>query len=74
MKRHELVNETACGVLLDYGNTKEIREAIIRLRDNPVLRSKLGDNGHKAFLEKYNWKVMEQKLYKICDNLLKIKN
>ena len=71
---HEIVNETNCGTLVQYNNADQIKEAIIRLRDNPQLRKELGANGRKAFLEKYNWNVMEQKLYKIYDNLLKIKN
>jgi len=71
---HEIVNETNCGTLVQYNNADQIKEAIIRLRDNPQLRKELGANGRKAFLQKYNWNVMEQKLYKIYDNLLKIKN
>lgn len=71
---HEIVNETNCGTLVQYNNADQIKEVIIRLRDNPQLRKELGANGRKAFLEKYNWNVMEQKLYKIYDNLLKIKN
>ena len=70
----DIVNETGCGIIVEYDNIKQIKESIMTLRDNPDLCKKLGDNGRKAFLEKYNWKVMEQKLYKICDNLLKIKN
>jgi glycosyltransferase involved in cell wall biosynthesis len=41
------------------------------LRDDPKLRKRLGENGRKAYLEKYNWDIMEQKLYKIYDELLK---
>jgi glycosyltransferase involved in cell wall biosynthesis len=34
------------------------------------LRKRLGNNGRKAFLEKYNWNAMEQKLYQIYEDLL----
>jgi len=67
---HEIVNETGCGVTVEYDNPEQLREAIIRLRDNPELRKKLEVNGRKAYLEKYNWNIMEQRLYKIHDNLL----
>jgi len=67
---HEIVNETCCGVTVEYDNPEQLREAIIRLRDNPELRKKLEVNGRKAYLEKYNWNIMEQRLYKIHDNLL----
>jgi glycosyltransferase involved in cell wall biosynthesis len=67
---HEIVNETGCGIIVAYDNKEQIKEAIITLRDNPELRKSLGANSRNAFLEKYNWKIMEQRLYKIYDDLL----
>jgi glycosyltransferase involved in cell wall biosynthesis len=67
---HEIVNETNCGLVVEYDNVKQIKETIISLRDNPQLCRRLGDNGRKAFLEKYNWSKMEQKLYKVYERLL----
>ena len=66
----EIVKETQCGIIVDYYDIDQIRNAIVSLRDNPELRKNLGDNGRKAFLQKYNWNVMEQKLFKIYDTLL----
>jgi len=66
----EIVKETECGIIVEYNNVEQIKKAIIDLRDNPELRKKLGDNGRKAFLEKYNWTIMEDKLYKIYEDLL----
>jgi len=65
---HELINETGCGILVEY-NTKQIKEAIIALRDDPELRARLGNNGRRAFLEKYNWGTMEDKLFKSYETL-----
>jgi glycosyltransferase involved in cell wall biosynthesis len=67
----ELIKETNCGIVVDYNNVEQIKEAIVTLRDNPELCKRLGDNGRKAFLEKYNWNIMEQRLYKVYDTLLK---
>jgi glycosyltransferase involved in cell wall biosynthesis len=67
----ELIKELDCGIVVDYHNVDQIRETIIKLRDNPELRKRLGDNGRKAFLEKYNWNKMEQRLYEIYDSMLK---
>jgi Glycosyltransferase len=67
----EIVNETQCGIIVEYDNKDQIKKAILTLRDNPQLCKRLGDNGRKAFLEKYNWGNMEQRLYKIYDKLLK---
>jgi glycosyltransferase involved in cell wall biosynthesis len=66
---HEIITETECGILVEYDNIKQIKQAIIALRDNPELRSKLGNNGRRAFLEKYNWTTMEDRLFKIYDTL-----
>ena len=66
----DIVNETQCGMIVDYNDIDQIKQALIILRDNPELRKKLGDNGRKAFLQKYNWNAMEQKLYKIYEQLL----
>lgn len=67
---HEIVNETRCGIIVEYDNKEQIKEAIITLRDSPELRKRLGTNGRSAFLKKYNWNIMEQKLFKIYDDLL----
>jgi glycosyltransferase involved in cell wall biosynthesis len=67
---HEIVKDTGCGIIVEYDNVEQIKKAIISLRDNPELRKRLGDNGRKAFLEKYNWTIMEEKLYKIYEDLL----
>ena len=66
----EIVNETQCGIIVDYNDIDQIRDAIVSLRDNSNLRKRLGENGRKAFLQKYNWSVMEQKLFKIYQELL----
>ena len=66
---HEIINETECGILVEYDNVKQIKQAIIALRDNPELRTRLGNNGRRAFLEKYNWMAMEDRLFKIYDTL-----
>jgi glycosyltransferase involved in cell wall biosynthesis len=66
----DFVNELGFGIIVEYGNIEQIRSAIITLRDNPELRKRLGDNGRKAFVEKYNWGIMEQKLYDVYEKLL----
>ena len=66
----EIVNETECGIIVEYDNIEQIKKGITTLRDNPELCKRLGDNGRKAFLEKYNWNIMEQRLYKVYEDLL----
>ena len=66
----EIVNETKCGVIVEYDNVEQIRQAILALRDNVELRKRLGNNGRKAFLQKYNWTVMERRLFDIYSELV----
>jgi glycosyltransferase involved in cell wall biosynthesis len=67
----EVVNEVGSGIIVQYNDVQQIKEAIVALRDNPSLRQKLGLNGRKAYLEKYNWSKMEQELFKVYDYLLR---
>ena len=66
----EIVNESDCGIVVEYDNMEQIKEAIVTLRDDPHLCRRLGENGRNAFVKKYNWNLMEQKLYEIYETLL----
>ena len=67
---HDLVNDTKCGLIVEYGNMELIKKSIVTLRDNLDLRRLCGTNGRKAFLERYNWSKMEEKLFRIYEVLL----
>jgi glycosyltransferase involved in cell wall biosynthesis len=67
---HEIVNETGCGIIVEYGNEEQLKEAIVKLRDNPELRKRFGVNARTAYLQKYNWPNMEEKLFKIYEEML----
>jgi glycosyltransferase involved in cell wall biosynthesis len=66
----DLINDTKCGIMVQYDNIDQIKRAIVTLRDDQELRKFYGDNGRKAYLEKYNWTKMEEKLYNIYQLLL----
>ena len=67
----EVVKETKCGVIVEnYNDINEIRMAIIGLRDDKELRRILGDNGRKAFVQRYNWNIMEDKLYNMYEIIM----
>jgi glycosyltransferase involved in cell wall biosynthesis len=65
-----IVKEADCGIIVSYDDVDEIRKAIITLRDNAALQRRLGQNGRKAYLEKYNWSKMEEELFKLYETLL----
>jgi len=58
------------GLTVEYSK-ESLKQAIIKLRDNPKLREELGKNALKAAIEKYNWEKQEEKLLKIYEDLKK---
>lgn len=64
------VLEEKCGVAVDANNIEEIRDAIIKLRDNPKLCKKLGENGRRAYDERYSWEIMENRLIECYNKLM----
>lgn len=69
MERELVDEEVRCGIVVDYNNISQIREAVILFRDNEELRKKMGQNGRKAFVQKYNWARIEKKLHELYGDL-----
>jgi glycosyltransferase involved in cell wall biosynthesis len=67
----EIVEGNNCGLCVDPLNPKEVAEAIEYLLEHPDLRRKMGENGRRAVMKKYNWKKEEGKLLKLYEELLK---
>jgi glycosyltransferase involved in cell wall biosynthesis len=64
----DMTEKLQCGLVVDY-NLDAIKEAIIKLRDDPKLCEKLGRNGLKAAIDKYNWNEQKKKLLAVCSKL-----
>lgn len=69
----KIVIAEKCGLIVPYGDVDAIREAILRLKNKPILRKEFGENGRNAYTNKYSWSIMENRLidaYKeiIADN------
>ncbi|MCH2159789.1 MAG: glycosyltransferase family 4 protein [Oleiphilaceae bacterium] len=58
----EIVEGNDCGICVDPENIEELARAIQFLNDNPAESQRLGENGRRAVVEKYNWEQEEQKL------------
>ena len=63
-----LVEKLQMGLTIKY-DKESFRNAVIKLRDNPDLRKRLGKNALKAAIEKYNWTLQERELIKIYENI-----
>ncbi len=64
----DTTEELQCGLVVDY-NLNAIKEAMIKLRDDPQLCEKLGKNGLDAALKKYNWEKQGGKLIELYETI-----
>jgi glycosyltransferase involved in cell wall biosynthesis len=59
------VNDAKCGILVDPAKIDKIADAMLYLIKHPEEAKKMGENGRRAVIEKYNWGRMEEKLLKL---------
>jgi glycosyltransferase involved in cell wall biosynthesis len=65
----EIVEKNNCGICVDPTKPKEIAKAIEYLITHPDEARKMGENGRKSVLEKYNWEKESEKLIEIYTRL-----
>jgi len=65
----EIIEGNGCGICVDPLKPEEIAQAIEWLIKHPVEAKKMGENGRKAVLEKYNWENESEKLLKVYEEL-----
>jgi glycosyltransferase involved in cell wall biosynthesis len=66
----EVVEGNDCGLCVDPLQPESIAEVIGRLVMNPEIARRMGENGRKAVMDKYNWSVEEKKLCAFYEHLL----
>ncbi len=64
-----VVSKADCGILVDPESVSDIADAIAYLFDHPEEAQRMGANGRRAVLEKYNWSAMEADLLQAYRNL-----
>ncbi|MFV9631715.1 MAG: glycosyltransferase family 4 protein [Methanosarcinales archaeon] len=65
----EIMQDTNCGIVVDPENIREIIKALYWLFAHPVEAKEMGKNGRKAVEEKYNWEIMEKRLFEIYEEI-----
>ena len=60
----EVTEREGVGLAVEY-TEEALRQAIIKLRDDPALRERLGRNALRAAITKYNWQREEGKLLEL---------
>ena len=66
----DIIEGNQCGICVDPMDPKAIAAAINYLIEHPEDARKMGENGRKAVLEKYNWLMEEKKLINLYKELL----
>jgi glycosyltransferase involved in cell wall biosynthesis len=66
----EIVEGNNCGICVNPLDPKGIAEAIKYLIEHPDEARKMGENGRKAVLEKYNWEKESEKLLDLYKGIL----
>lgn len=64
-----IIDENQLGITVNPENIEEIAEAIRYLNQNKAIAKQMGENGRRAFEEKFNWQVEEKKLLKLYNSL-----
>ena len=65
----DIVEGNACGVCVDPADPVAIAAAIDHFVLHPALAMRMGENGRRAVLEKYNWAVESRKLVSFYEHL-----
>lgn len=66
----EIVEGAECGLCIDPLDPSAIAKAIEYLIDHSDEAEQMGKNGRLAVEEKYNWRIEEQKIFKLYQGLL----
>jgi glycosyltransferase involved in cell wall biosynthesis len=67
----KIVAQEDCGIVVHYGDVDAIKESLLRLKNDPELRQRLGQNGRKAYENRYSWTIMESSIIDAYNDLAK---
>jgi glycosyltransferase involved in cell wall biosynthesis len=66
----DCIGNIGCGVLVKSDDPKGYADAIIGLLNNPEKTKRMGDIGQKAFIERFNWSIVEKRLVDFYESIL----
>lgn len=68
----DIVKKEKCGITVPYKNRKALKSAISLIKNDLSLQKEMGYNGRKAYENKYNWAIMEERLVNVYDQILNL--
>lgn len=66
----EIIESNRCGITVNPLKAEEIVEAVNYLAIHPEIREEMGMNGYRAYKERYNWNIEENKLFDVYERVL----
>jgi glycosyltransferase involved in cell wall biosynthesis len=69
----EILEDNECGICVNPLDPQDIANAINYLISHPEEAKRMGENGRRAVLEKFNWSIEEKKLIQFYEEVLKDK-
>jgi len=65
-----IIEDADCGIVVPYGDSSKLEEALNILQSDPVLRQRFGKNARKAYETTYSWSKMTQRLLSLYKDVL----
>lgn len=67
----EILEDNDCGICVNPLDPQDIANAINHLISHPENAKRMGENGRRAILEKFNWSIEEKKLIHFYEDVFK---
>lgn len=64
-----ILNTSGSGIIYSSNDERELAHQLIRLKKSPDLMHRLGKNGKRVVLEKYNWKETAKNLIQLYEKI-----
>ena len=65
-----VVEQHQCGLVVEYGNSPMIEEALTRLAADQDLRRRLGENARKAYERSFGWPIMQERPWRLYEDFV----
>jgi len=67
----KMIERNKCGICVDSTSPREIADAMKYLIEHKEEARKMGENGRRAVIERYNWEKESEKLLKLYEKLFR---
>lgn len=67
--QQRIVEETGCGLVYPSGDSSALSKALLTLAADPDMARRMGQNGHQAVLERYNWEATARGMVEMYEQL-----